>query len=168
MIIIQWLIFSYFWYNLKTVEGFYYIYTVTYIETFPYLVKTNINLSRQMSDWATHGDKKMQHLCWSHSTQIGCKSMSRCYSNTAQASKRPCWATGHWKAQREHVSLCFTGSKQRECPTEQRPVCGESCSLYCTECVWGRSSALWCWHKHGGHRNTQLQLLETTSLSHEW
>lgn len=73
----------------------------------------------------TQADKKTQHFWWSHSTQIGCKSMCRCYSNRLWASKRPCWAASHWKAQREHVSPCFAGSKQ-ESPTAQRPLCDGS------------------------------------------
>lgn len=61
--------------------------------------------SCQMCHWAWRKLIRTCNLFWSHSTQIGCKTVCRCYSNTAQAWKRACWATSHSKAQREHVLL---------------------------------------------------------------
>lgn len=113
----------------------------------PYLVRTKpeTSVSWHKSNWAWQ--RLMQHFWWSHSTQIGCKSLCRCYSNRAQASKRPCWATSHWKAQCEHVSSPrFIGSELK-CPTAQRLVCPGSCCLYCMCPDWSYSSALWCWDK---------------------
>lgn len=125
----------------------------------PYLAKaeTNFSMSWQVSDWAWH--KSDAALLLISSTQIGCKSMCRCYSNGAQPWKLPCWATSHWKAQHEHASPCFTGSEQK-CPTAQRPVCRVLLLVqYCLCLKWSYNLDLQHWNNMSDKQQTHMWTL---------